>query len=29
MKEIWTKDTAAYSGGIVKVPPMQTWPKPA
>jgi probable F420-dependent oxidoreductase len=28
MKEIWTKTTAEYSGEIVKVPPMQTWPKP-
>jgi probable F420-dependent oxidoreductase len=28
MKEIWTKSTAQYSGEIVKVPPMQTWPKP-
>ena len=28
MKEIWTKSTAEYQGGIVKVPPMQTWPKP-
>src|SRR5690242_12045251 len=28
MKEIWTKDTAVYSGEIVKVPSMQTWPKP-
>jgi probable F420-dependent oxidoreductase len=29
MKEIWTKDTAEYNGQIVKVPSMQTWPKPA
>ena len=29
MKEIWTKETADYDGQIVKVPPMQTWPKPA
>jgi probable F420-dependent oxidoreductase len=28
MKEIWTKTTAEYNGGIVKVPSMQTWPKP-
>jgi alkanesulfonate monooxygenase SsuD/methylene tetrahydromethanopterin reductase-like flavin-dependent oxidoreductase (luciferase family) len=28
MKEIWTKSTAEYSGRIVKVPSMQTWPKP-
>jgi len=28
MKQIWTKDTAEYSGDIVKVPSMQTWPKP-
>src|SRR3954469_25548638 len=28
MKEIWTKSTAEYSGEIVKVPSMQTWPKP-
>src|SRR5690242_19364343 len=28
MKEIWTKSTAEYNGGIVKVPSMQTWPKP-
>ena len=28
MKEIWTKSTAEYSGKIVKVPSMQTWPKP-
>jgi probable F420-dependent oxidoreductase len=28
MKEIWTKSTAEYSGEIVKVPAMQTWPKP-
>src|SRR6476660_7844629 len=28
MKEIWTKDTAEYNGDIVKVPSMQTWPKP-
>src|SRR4051794_10226007 len=28
MKEIWTKTTAEYSGEIVKVPSMQTWPKP-
>jgi alkanesulfonate monooxygenase SsuD/methylene tetrahydromethanopterin reductase-like flavin-dependent oxidoreductase (luciferase family) len=28
MKEIWTKDTAEYTGQIVKVPSMQTWPKP-
>jgi probable F420-dependent oxidoreductase len=28
MKEIWTKTTAEYTGEIVKVPPMQTWPKP-
>ena len=28
MKEIWTKDTAEYDGDIVKVPSMQTWPKP-
>src|SRR5919202_4564324 len=26
MKEIWTKSTAEYSGEIVKVPAMQTWP---
>ena len=29
MKEIWTKETADYDGQIVKVLPMQTWPKPA
>jgi probable F420-dependent oxidoreductase len=29
MKEIWTKETADYNGQIVKLPPMQTWPKPA
>jgi probable F420-dependent oxidoreductase len=29
MKEIWTKETADYNGQIVKVPQMQTWPKPA
>jgi hypothetical protein len=29
MKEIWTKETADYNGQIVKVPSMQTWPKPA
>ena len=28
MKEIWTKTTAEYNGEIVKVPSMQTWPKP-
>ena len=28
MKEIWTKSTAEYNGGIVKVPSMMTWPKP-
>ena len=28
MKEIWTKETAAYDGEIIKVPSMQTWPKP-
>jgi probable F420-dependent oxidoreductase len=28
MKEIWTKSTAQYTGEIVKVPSMQTWPKP-
>ena len=28
MKEIWTKSTAEYNGQIVKVPSMQTWPKP-
>ena len=28
MKEIWTKSTAEYSGEIVKVPSMMTWPKP-
>lgn len=28
MKEIWTKTTAEYTGQIVKVPSMQTWPKP-
>jgi probable F420-dependent oxidoreductase len=28
MKEIWTKETAEYNGDIVKVPSMQTWPKP-
>ena len=28
MKEIWTKSTAEYNGDIVKVPSMQTWPKP-
>jgi probable F420-dependent oxidoreductase len=28
MKEIWTKDIIAYNGEIVKVPSMQTWPKP-
>ena len=28
MKEIWTKTTAEYNGDIVKVPSMQTWPKP-
>jgi probable F420-dependent oxidoreductase len=28
MKEIWTKSTAEYNGAIVKVPSMQTWPKP-
>jgi probable F420-dependent oxidoreductase len=28
MKEIWTKSTAEYSGEIVKVPRMMTWPKP-
>ena len=28
MKEIWTKTTAEYNGQIVKVPSMQTWPKP-
>lgn len=28
MKEIWTKTTAEYEGQIVKVPSMQTWPKP-
>src|ERR1700682_172821 len=29
MKEIWTKETADDNGQIVKVPSMQTWPKPA
>src|SRR3954466_3347843 len=28
MKEIWTQSTAEYNGEIVKVPSMQTWPKP-
>src|SRR5271163_2321537 len=28
MKAIWTQTTAEYNGEIVKVPPMQTWPKP-
>jgi probable F420-dependent oxidoreductase len=28
MKQIWTKTTAEYNGEIVKVPSMQTWPKP-
>src|SRR5271166_780323 len=28
MKEIWTKSTAEYNGEIVRVPSMQTWPKP-
>ena len=28
MKEIWTKSPAEYSGKIVTVPPMMTWPKP-
>lgn len=28
MKEIWTQTTAEYTGEIVKVPSMQTWPKP-
>jgi probable F420-dependent oxidoreductase len=28
MKAIWTEDTAEYNGEIVKVPSMQTWPKP-
>src|SRR3984885_2569100 len=28
MKEIWTKSTAEYNGDIVKIPSMQTWPKP-
>src|SRR5882757_5039343 len=28
MKDIWTKETADYNGQIVKVPSMQTWPKP-
>jgi probable F420-dependent oxidoreductase len=28
MKQIWTKSTAEYNGTIVKVPSMQTWPKP-
>jgi len=28
MKEIWTKTTAEYTGEIVQVPSMQTWPKP-
>jgi probable F420-dependent oxidoreductase len=28
MKEIWTKTTAEYTGEIVKVASMQTWPKP-
>jgi probable F420-dependent oxidoreductase len=28
MKAIWTKSTAEYNGDIVKVPSMQTWPKP-
>jgi alkanesulfonate monooxygenase SsuD/methylene tetrahydromethanopterin reductase-like flavin-dependent oxidoreductase (luciferase family) len=28
MKEIWTKDTAAYHGEIVDFSPMQAWPKP-
>ena len=27
-QEIWTKDTAEYSGQIVNVPSMQPWPKP-
>ena len=29
MKEIWTKTTAEYTGEIVRVPSMRTWPKPA
>ncbi len=28
MKEIWTKSKPEYSGDIVKVPQMMTWPKP-
>ena len=28
MKAIWTQETASYDGEIVKVPTMQTWPKP-
>ena len=28
MKEIWTKSTAEYHGGIVDFSPMMTWPKP-
>lgn len=28
MKVIWTKSTAEYTGEIVKVPSMMTWPKP-
>jgi len=28
MKEIWTKTTAEYTGEIVRVPSMRTWPKP-
>ncbi|MFL5281928.1 MAG: LLM class flavin-dependent oxidoreductase [Rhodopila sp.] len=28
MKAIWIQETAEYNGEIVKVPPMQTWPKP-
>jgi probable F420-dependent oxidoreductase len=28
MKQIWTRSTAEYNGQIVKVPSMQTWPKP-
>src|SRR3954453_20544039 len=28
MKAIWTENKPQYHGEIVKVPPMQTWPKP-
>jgi probable F420-dependent oxidoreductase len=28
MKEVWTKETAKYSGDIVNFSPMMTWPKP-